>query len=193
MRTPESQRAWREKMGLMSIISVLMAGVGFLTFGFTQTVCGKPPNRFRAGTVDTGSVIIHGYDYDFSKFKHPAVQGIFTGNSNPLFEGGYNVAAMDLSFMFQYNDGDCRSVITAANGSAIPQTNGALNWYFPCNPFNQLGTSYANKTGYDTSKNCHIKSGTQALVTKTIHRSGQVYYSWDQVKDHRRNLAVYQK
>ena len=50
-------------MGLLSLIAVLMAGVGFLTFGFTQTVCGKPPLRFPSGTIQTGSVIIHGYDY----------------------------------------------------------------------------------------------------------------------------------
>ncbi|EEB98716.1 hypothetical protein MPER_01727, partial [Moniliophthora perniciosa FA553] len=46
LRSPEQQRAWREKIGLVSIILVLMAGVGFITFGFTQAVCGKPPNRF---------------------------------------------------------------------------------------------------------------------------------------------------
>lgn len=182
-------------MGLMSIITVLMAGVGFLTFGFTQTVCGKPPDRFAAGSIGTGSVIIHGYDYDFSRFNHPVVSGAFTGKSNPLFEGGYNVATMDLSFMFQYSDGECSRLITAANGSAIPQTNGVLNWYFPCNPFNQFGTSPANKTEYDVSKNCHIKSGTQASFQKVVNplRKGQVFYTWGQVTNSSRNLAVYEK
>lgn len=33
------QRAWREKMGLISIILLIMAFVGFLTFGFTAAVC----------------------------------------------------------------------------------------------------------------------------------------------------------
>ncbi|KAJ7154362.1 hypothetical protein C8R43DRAFT_1000965, partial [Mycena crocata] len=40
LRSFEQQRAWRDKMGLMSIVLGLMAGVGFVTFGFTQAVCG---------------------------------------------------------------------------------------------------------------------------------------------------------
>src|ERR1700733_10179065 len=108
MRTPDRQRAWREKIGLMSIIVASMAGVGFLTFGFNQTVCGTPPNRYLAGTIDKASIIINGHDYDFSHFKHPAVSGVFTGKENPLYEGGWGAAGMDLSFMFQYNRGSCR-------------------------------------------------------------------------------------
>jgi chitin synthase len=192
MRTPERQRAWREKMGLMSVILVFMAAVGFLTFGFTQTVCGKPPTRFQSGTIDTASVIIHGYDYDLSRFQHPYVAGVFTGKSNPLYEGNYHAAGMDLSFMFQYNAYACRSIITPANGSAITLTNGNLDWIFPCNMYNQYGTSPRNLTGYDNSTNCHIKSGTQASFKSLVHPSGQVYYTWDQVKNTSRNLAVYE-
>lgn len=33
MQTPERQRAWREKIGILSIVLLFMAGVGFLTFG----------------------------------------------------------------------------------------------------------------------------------------------------------------
>ena len=33
------RRAWREKMGLLSLILYIMAFVGFVTFGFTQAVC----------------------------------------------------------------------------------------------------------------------------------------------------------
>lgn len=33
MRTAERQRAWREKIGILGIILLFMAGVGFLTFG----------------------------------------------------------------------------------------------------------------------------------------------------------------
>ncbi|KAH9910776.1 uncharacterized protein BXZ73DRAFT_30792, partial [Epithele typhae] len=46
IRTPEQQRAWREKIGLLLIIISLMAIVGFITFGFTEVVCGTQPNRF---------------------------------------------------------------------------------------------------------------------------------------------------
>jgi chitin synthase len=191
MRTPERQRAWREKIGLMSIIVASMAGVGFLTFGFNQTVCGTPPNRYLAGTIDKASVIINGHDYDFSHFRHPAVSGVFTGKENPLYEGGWGAAGMDLSFMFQYNRGSCRNIITAASGSAITQQNGLLDWMFPCNIYNQWGTSTVNLTGYDNSTDCHIKTGTQAQVQK-YRPSGQVYYSWENVTDDNRNLVVYE-
>lgn len=182
-------------MGLMSIILSSMGGVGFLTFGFNQAVCGAPPNRYLAGTVDKASIIINGQDYDFSAFNHPLVAGIFDGKSNPLYEGGWNVAAMDLSFMFQYNHASCRNVITAAKGSVIPETSGLLNWIFPCNAFNQFGTSNSNLTGYDNSTQCHIGTGTPALVQKTLgsKASGQVYYSWDNVTSDGKNLAVYER
>lgn len=178
-------------MGLMSIILTCMGGVGFLTFGFNQAVCGSPPNRFMAGTIDKASVIINGHDYDFSKFNHPAVSGVFTGKENPLYEGGWGAAGMDLSFMFQYNRGSCRRIITQAKGSAIPQTDGLLDWIFPCNMFNQYGTSTANLTGYDNSTDCHIKSGTQQLFN-AYHPVGQVYYTWKNVTNDHRNLAVYE-
>ncbi|KAF8324131.1 hypothetical protein DL93DRAFT_2049076 [Clavulina sp. PMI_390] len=192
MRTPERQRAWREKMGLMAIILSAMAGVGYLTFGFNQTVCGTPANRYLAGTIDKASIIVNGYAYDFSTFDHPAVDGVFDGKSNPLYEGGYNVAGADLSFMFQYNRGFCRNVITAANNSAITQTNGLLDWIFPCNAFNQFGTSQVNLTNADNSTSCHIGKGTQALVQK-YKASGQVYYDWTNVTDTRHNLVVYEQ
>ncbi len=178
-------------MGLMSIILTFMLGVGFLTFGFNEAVCGKPPNRYHAGSIDKASVIIHGYDYDFSHFKHPKVSGVFTGETNPLYEGGYNAAGMDLSFMFQYNTQSCDGILTAPNGSAITSHGGLPDWLFPCNSFDQYGTSPVNFTGYVNSTHCHIKTGTEALFN-TFKPSGQVYYTWDDVRSDSRNLAVYE-
>ena len=178
-------------MGLLSIILTLMAGVGFLTFGFTQAVCGTPPVRFRTGTVGNGSVIIHGYDYDFSKFRHPAAGSTFNGQTNPLLEGNWGVAGADISFMFQNVGGHCRGLITAASNSSIPSANGDLQWYFPCNVFNQFGTSGLNLTGYDSPTNCHVTSNARQLLSQ-IAPQGQVYYTWDDVKNPARNLAVFE-
>ncbi|KAI0001725.1 chitin synthase-domain-containing protein [Russula vinacea] len=190
IRSPEQQRAWREKMGLISLIVFLMAGVGFLTFGFTEVVCGKPPNRFHGGFIDTGSVIIHGYDYDFSHFTHPKV-GPFDGHSNPLFEGNWNAAGNDLSFLFQDTNGPCQGIITKASNSSITGNKGQLDWYFPCNIYNQHGTSGVNLTGYESNINCHVNSQAREQLAK-LSPMGQVYYSWDDVKSTSRNLAVYQ-
>ncbi|KAI0049267.1 glycosyltransferase family 2 protein [Auriscalpium vulgare] len=190
IRSPEQQRAWREKMGLLSIIAQLMASVGFLTFGFTEVVCGKPPNRFHSGFIDTGSVIIHGYDYDFSHFNHPAV-GNFDGHSNPLFEGNWNVAGNDASFLFQNTNGNCQGIITKASNSSITGNNGHLDWYFPCNVYNQHGTSAVNLTGYEASTSCHLTTTARNQLSQ-LHPQGQVYLSWDDVRNQSRNLAVFE-
>ncbi|KAK7695219.1 hypothetical protein QCA50_002409 [Cerrena zonata] len=190
IRTPEQQRAWREKMGLLSIIISLMAGVGFLTFGFTEAVCGQPPNRFQSGFIQNASVIIHGYDYDFSNFKHPAV-GDFDGNANPLFEGNWGVAGADISFMFQNVNQNCKNFITKAANSSISGDHGNVDWYFPCNVYNQFGTSPANFTGYDQSTTCHTSSTARTQLS-TLKPLGQVYYTWDAVRNPKRNLVVFE-
>lgn len=177
-------------MGLISLIFFLMAGVGFLTFGFTEVVCGAPPNRFHAGAIDKGSVIIHGYDYDFSHFAHPKV-GNFDGRSNPLFEGNWNAAGNDMSFLFQDTNGPCQGIITKASNSSITGNNGQLDWYFPCNIYNQQGTSGTNFSGYDSNTNCHLSSTARSGLAK-LRPMGQVYYTWNDIKSSSRNLAVYE-
>ena len=175
-------------MGLLSIIAGLMAGVGFLTFGFTETVCGKPPNRFHAGQIENASVIIHGYDYDFSHFKHPKTENTFNGNTNPLLEGGWNLAGADISFMFQVTNLNCKPFITRAPNSTIA---GNLDWYFPCNVVDQNDTMKANLTGYDSGANCHVSLPARQQLA-SIKPQGQVYYTWDDVKNPQRNLAVFE-
>lgn len=191
IRTPEQQRAWREKMGLLSFVFAAMAGVGFLTFGFTQTVCGKPPVRFHGGSVDKGSLIINGYAYDFSNFNHPAVQGFFSGQSNPLFDEPYVAGGMDASFLFQNVNEHCLNIITTAPNSSIQHSGQKLAWYFPCNIFNQLGTSPVNKANYSQSTFCHTDSTSRQQLT-SHGASGQVFYTWDDVSDTSRNLIVYE-
>ncbi|EIW87179.1 glycosyltransferase family 2 protein [Coniophora puteana RWD-64-598 SS2] len=190
IRTPDQQRAWREKMGLLSIIAYEMAAVGFITFGFTETVCGTPPNRFWQGAIGTESVIIHGYDYDFSHFSHPAAGNMFNGQTNPLDEGGWNLAQNDASFMFQITNENCQGIITKASGSSITGDNGNLDWYFPCNIFNPH-SSATNTSQYTSSQNCHVSSqarqGLQQMSTQ-----GQVYYDWNDLNDPSRNLAVFE-
>ncbi|GJJ13368.1 hypothetical protein Clacol_007620 [Clathrus columnatus] len=165
IRTPEQQRAWREKMGLLSFVVVLMAAVGFLTFGFTQTVCGKPPVRF------------HG--------------GFFNGESNPLFDAPYNAGGEDASFLFQTVNERCLNIITASPNTSIQHSGQKLAWYFPCNLFNQFGTSPRNTSGYGQSTFCHTDSSSRQQLSSTSP-SGQVFYTWDDVKNSSRNLVVYE-
>ena len=179
-------------MGLLALIGTLMLGVGFLTFGFTITVCGKPPQQFKLGEVDNNSVIINGNSYNLATFKHPKTQAVFNGSINPLRDGGLNVASQDVSFMFQNVNGSCRGLIGLASGSAIPSDSGHPHWFFPCNAFSQYGTSTVNKTGYDSSLYCHTTVQSRQEVQKLIQPAGMVAYAWSDVTQSNRNLAVYQ-
>ncbi|KAJ7605613.1 chitin synthase [Mycena polygramma] len=194
LKSPEQQRAWREKMGLMSIIASLMAVVGFITFGFTQAVCGTPPNRFHGGAIGDanigkGSVVINGYDYDFGAFHHPAAGSTFDGTTNPLFVGNWGIAGNDISFMFQKVNQNCLGIITKPNTSQITGKGEAMDWYFPCNVFSQYGTTSPNTTAYNSGTNCHVTVKGQL---DTMKPQGQVYYTWDDVRNKSRKLAVFE-
>jgi len=134
-------------MGLVSLILLLMAAVGFLTFGFTKTVCGTPSNRTLAGTVQEGTLIINGYTYDLGNWFHPSV-GEFNGSQNPLFTADYMAGGKDASFMFQKVNENCRGIIGPSNNtgiSPIDRTAGTMAWYFPCESFSLLSKSLKEK------------------------------------------------
>ncbi|KAG8904836.1 Chitin synthase, class 3 [Tulasnella sp. 403] len=192
IKSPEQQRAWREKIGLVAIIVVLMAGVGFLTFGFTQAVCNSPPARIQVGHIATNFLVVHGYAYDLGKWFHPPVSGVFDNHTNPLFEGNPPAGGMDASFLFQNVNQHCSTLITLAPGSSITiDGKGNLGWYFPCNAYSPNGTTGPNLSGYDSSKNCHIRpEGRKAL--NALPRNAQIFYTWDDVANPSRNLAVYE-
>ncbi|CAE6469196.1 unnamed protein product [Rhizoctonia solani] len=192
IRTPEQQRAWREKMGILAIIMSLMAGVGFITFGFTQTVCSKPAPRVQNGKVENGSLIIHGYAYDLADWKHPKAGSYFDGNTSPLYAGILPSGGMDASFLFQIPNDNCAGLLSVPSGSGISQSGGYPNWVFPCNIYNQFGTTGQNMTGYTDSKLCHTASSSRTLLDSLGDRRSVVYYGWDQVMDTSRNLAVYE-
>ncbi|KAI9866659.1 MAG: Chitin synthase, class 3 [Trichoglossum hirsutum] len=186
------QRAWREKMGLLSIILLIGAFVGFLTFGFTASVCGQPGLRLKVNHVDTGYMIFHGSAYQLSESTHPAAEGI-PGGSNVLYDLPEKFGAKDGSFLFQNVNGACKGLITLSPGSDVPTNDkGDLAWYFPCMAFNQDGSSAPNKTipfdqlGYS----CHTTtSGREHFYD--LQQQGEVYFTWEDIKNSSRNLMVY--
>ena len=185
------QRAWREKMGLISIILIIMAFVGFLTFGFTAAVCGNPGLRLRVNEVSGGYMIFHGSAYDLSTSHHPAAKGI-PDNANVLYDLGVNHGGQDGSFLFQNVNGKCKGLITLTDGSDVP-TNSAqdLAWYFPCTTFNQDGSSPVNKTiPYYLGYSCHT-IGVARDDFYNLKSAGDVYFTWDDIKNNSRNLMVY--
>lgn len=185
------QRAWREKMGLISIILLICAFVGFLTFGFTQAVCGEPGLRLKVNHVDNGYMIFHGSAYDFEGSKHPVARGIPQG-SNILYDLPHKYGGQDGSFFFQNVNGACKGLITAAPGSDVPTNDdGDLAWYFPCTAFNQDGSSTPNLTvPYYLGYACHTTPNGRAAFYNLRSR-GEVYYTWADIKNSSRNLMVY--
>ena len=186
-----SQRAWREKMGLISIILLICAFVGFLTFGFTEAVCGQPSTVLRVNHVDTGYMIFHGLAYNLENSQHPAARGILP-NQNVLYDLPQKYGGMDGSFMFQNVNGACKGLITLAPKSDVPtNAQGDLAWYFPCNAFNQDGSTKPNETiPYYLGYSCHTTvDGRRAFYN--LRSSGEVFYTWDDVKNQTRNLMVY--
>lgn len=188
----DQQQAWREKIGLISCIMLVMAFVGFITFGFTATVC---PNgggeRLRVNHVDTGYMIFHGKAYNLESSSHPAARGISSG-ANVLYDLAEPEGGKDGSFMFQNVNGKCKGLITAANGSDVTtDSDGDLAWYFPCNTFKQDGSSKPNLTvEYYLGYACHTSKQARTDFYG-LKSAGDVYYTWDDVKNKSRNLVVY--
>lgn len=186
------QRAWREKMGLCSIILVIMTIVGYLTFGFTETVCpAGGGNRQQVNKVDTGYLIIHGKAYNLIGSKHPRAFGI-QKDQNVLTDLPEKHGGQDASFLFQNVNGACKDLIKLAPGSDVPtNANGDLAWYFPCNLFNQDGSSKVNQTvGRYLGFQCHTSSVARTAFYD-LNSAGDVYFTWDDIKNSTRNLMVW--
>jgi len=187
------RRAWREKMGLISIILVIMTFVGFLTFGFTAVVCGSGgTTRLRVNHVDSGYMIFHGSAYDLSQSEHPAAYGI-PADSNVLYDLPVKYGGEDGSFLFQNVNGKCKGLITLADHSDVPtNSNDDLAWYFPCNTFKQDGSSPVNLTiPYYLGYACHTSSKARSTFYDDLKSVGDVYFTWDDIKNTSRNLMVY--
>jgi chitin synthase len=175
-------------MGLLVIICVGMLGVGFLTFAFTTTVCGQAPLAFPNGNIGGGSMIYNGYAYGMDKFEHPAAAGI-AGGSNPLYTQ-FDASAKDGSFLFQKVNQNCLGIITPAAGTGIPSNGQELGWYFPCNLYNQWGSSSVNKTGYAEGVLCHTQSSARSQFT-SLEQLGRVSFEWSDLQNTSRNIGVY--
>lgn len=191
MPNKKRQSAWREKIGIISIILMIGSFVGFLTFGFTKAVCGTPAPRLRINEIDNGFLIINGRAYDLTNSHHPGSVGVPAG-SNVLYPP-VNDGGKDVSFMFQNVNAKCKNIIKAAKGSDVPtQTDGSLAWYFPCVARKQDGSTQPNLSyvppysGYA----CHTSSeGRNAYYNMKV--TGEVYFSWSDISNQSRNLIVY--
>ncbi|KAH7035362.1 chitin synthase-domain-containing protein [Microdochium trichocladiopsis] len=198
-RSKAKRRAWREKMGLISIILLIMTIVGYLTFGFTQTVCAQPSVRLHANEVGGGYMIFHGTAYDLTRSGHPPADGIPLRQDgsflNVLYDLPVKYGGTDGSFMFQNVNGKCKGQIKLAEGSSIPRNDqdpDEMAWYFPCTAFNQDGSSTPNYTWpYYTGYSCHTTQNSRDTFYLDLKQTASVYFDWDDLKNSSRNLVVY--
>eukprot|EP00834_Sanchytrium_tribonematis_P004547 NODE_230_length_12188_cov_0.969890.p1 type:complete len:933 gc:universal NODE_230_length_12188_cov_0.969890:10229-7431(-) len=168
--TKGQQIAWREKISLVFVIILLALLVGFLTFGFQQTVCGVAPLRVSFDTLNGAEVVIRGKGYDFSQYNHP-------GGSSKLPRGGIDMRELsglsssqrDLTFMFQ--DPSSCSVLFGTDAVTTP--------IFPCT----IGGADVNKATKisDVKEACHDSGAFGEVLSwrKTVN----VFMPWDQVQD----------
>lgn len=191
------KRAWREKMGLISIILYIMTFVGFLTFGFTQVVCATNQDRLRINHVGSGYMIFHGAAYDLSNSGHPVAEGIPETSdgklANVLWDLTEKHGGQDGSFLFQNVNGKCKGLITRTDDSDIATNdNNDLGWYFPCRPFNQDGSSSPNYTEeYYVGYACHTTQTARDEFYLDLKATADVYFQWSDIKNTSRNLMVY--
>ena len=85
--------------------------------------------------------------------------------------------------MLQKINQNCLGVVTRASGSTITGPSSFLDWHLPCNIHSPIEGSGANLTGYKSRANWHISAKTHSLFSQMMRPSGQVYYTWDDVKD----------
>ncbi|KAF8945102.1 Chitin synthase, class 3 [Haplosporangium gracile] len=185
--TKEIQQAWREKVALVSIIFMLCSTVGFLTFGFNVVLCGKEPIRIRPGHVDTQSAVLLGRAYLLKDFNHPAVPGIAQTTSNLLTKPFPDAGGKDMTFMFQNINSACKDVL----GGKQHDENGNVWNYFPCVVTN-IRSDTKPMPGMG-KQGCHV--GSESLkarqMIKQLRFMGEVYFSWEDLKEPDTNYAVY--
>lgn len=194
--------AWREKIGLVSFILLVMGFVGFLTFGFTQTVCPTPPTTVHGSVINSGYVVIHGWAYMLADWNnHPPVPGQTSEPTNVLYPP-VNAGGMDASFLFQeIHPKACANVLVRKHTSSSSMSITGSQVYFPCCMFNPNDTTPVTLSVGPTS-GCHLSQSAREMYRqlqtqgvpksngKGYAKAARVYYDWHNINttDH---LMVY--
>ncbi|KAF9578886.1 Chitin synthase, class 3 [Lunasporangiospora selenospora] len=183
----EVQQAWREKVALVSIIFMLCFSVGFLTFGFNVVLCGKEPTRIRHGHVDAQSAVLLGRAYLLKDFNHPPAPQIPQVTSNLLAKPYPDAGGKDMTFMFQNVNMACKGILT---GRQHDQNGNVWN-YFPC-VVTSTGTGMKPFGGLG-KQGCHVspESSKARQFIRHLRFMGEVYFSWEDIKEPGTNYAVY--
>ncbi|CDK25119.1 unnamed protein product [Kuraishia capsulata CBS 1993] len=188
--TKERQFAWREKIALISIIMYLGAFVAYITFGFTKTVCSRAKISLQNDDISTGYLVVNGRAYNLESSSHPKAAGVPSA-ANVLYPP-VNAGGKDASFLFQNVNGNCKGIITPRDNCTIPHDGEELAWYMPCRLFELDGSSSPNFTeSYYNGWACHTSTKARTAFYDDLKATGDVFFTWDQIKNSSRNLVVY--
>lgn len=172
MHDSRVQNAWREKIGLVSIILILCAALGFLTFGFVKVACNRAD---RGGSYDSHAnialdgdhrYIIHGNVYNYGPFidRHVAMPNFAALGNTTVWAIG-NATGQDISALFPKANSSCARVAVLP----ISLSCTANEFFLP-----------------PSAKYCHKYEESQAVLATL--KTGWISYEWSNVK---KPLMVY--
>ncbi|KAG0669885.1 Chitin synthase, class 3 [Maudiozyma exigua] len=180
MTTKDRRLAWREKIGLLSIILYIGILVTYLTFGLSSTLCNYSRQRLSFEDVSPLVVIINGKTYPYESIYDTHVEYV-TVKDNTLL-GPSKYSGTDISFQFQNVNGNCHGLIIPRKNCSIPtDSNDNIAWYFSC---------IANLTTTHDPVQCHLSETTRSLFYD-LESEADIFYTWQQLKNDSRNLVVY--
>lgn len=214
MKSKQRQQAWREKIGLISVIMALTVFVGFFTFAFNSAVCGQHIPRVHYKKIPTDSAVVHGTLYNISTLLNSA-DAIYerseTARPDALEIWQY-AGASDASLLFQNVNGNCANFVSSElKNHPVPMTlDKQFSYYYPCvllnlngsprgNPLQQRITHRGGGGGRfgrgpdGASANaafCHLPEGSRDYLYN-LGCNIDVYYSWQDLKDINNDLVVY--
>jgi chitin synthase len=168
------QQAWREKVSLVQVIIFLCCIVGFLTFGFNATVCGRQANRILPTGVEYNHIVISGRAFDLKSFRHPTPVIDMPG-SGDIQELG--IGGRDLSFLFQTVNYNCKGILKPI---IADDEKGNVANYFPCVTLDRYSPK-VNGTDNPERNGCHISTKSR-LALRRLDVVGDVYYNWTDIQ-----------
>lgn len=167
---PEQQRAWREKIGMLSIILYLTVVVGFLTFGFSSVMCGSTLPRTHFSSIPRDAIVIRGVSFNISGLvNHPKIPLLNQNVKNVLvrqrkkvsfsLSPGSRVSLLeyaggkDASLLFQNHpmdssSGNCDGLFDYSNSSRPLVNRPGFKQHYPCVLLNLDGT-FASPLSHD--------------------------------------------
>lgn len=157
---PEQQKAWREKIGMLSIIFYLTVAVGFLTFGFSSVMCGSTLPRTHFSNIPHDAIVIRGVSFNISELvNHPKITLLNQNVKNVRVQQKKKVSfslspgsrvslleyagGKDASLLFQNHPMDsnsCDGIVDYSNSSRQLVNRPGFKQYYPCVLLNIDGT-----------------------------------------------------